>query len=149
MLDLESMNLADLKALAKEQNIKNISKLKKEEIIEVLKQILDTSSTINQDEDDINHYESNENMEEICIPEYRSISELGIGEGTKLIIKPGREPELRVEYRTVYRERPRYSGFGGGALYGCPIAQSVKEAINEAERYSDGDSTISTGFINS
>ena len=33
MLDLESMNLADLKRLAKEHNIKNISKLKKEEII--------------------------------------------------------------------------------------------------------------------
>lgn len=90
-----------------------------------------------------------ENNEEICIPEYRSISELGIGEGTKLIIQPGREPEPRVEYRNVYRNRPSYGGFGGGALYGCPIAQSVKEAINEAERYSDGDSTISTGFINS
>ena len=51
MLDLESMNLADLKRLAKEHNIKNISKLKKEEIIEVLKQILDTTtSTILQDE---------------------------------------------------------------------------------------------------
>ena len=29
MLNLESMNLADLKLLAKEHNIKNISKLKK------------------------------------------------------------------------------------------------------------------------
>ena len=52
MLDLESMNLADLKALAKEHNIKNISKLKKEEIIEVLKHIVDTTtSTVFQDEE--------------------------------------------------------------------------------------------------
>ena len=50
MLDLESMSLVDLKTIAKQHNIKNISKLKKEEIIEVLKQVLDTSSDIYQDE---------------------------------------------------------------------------------------------------
>ena len=68
MLDLESMNLADLKLLAKEHNIKNISKLKKEEIIEVLKQILDTTtSTIHEDEEDANNHDnkSNENEEEV------------------------------------------------------------------------------------
>ena len=67
MLDLESMNLADLKRLAKEHNIKNISKLKKEEIIEVLKQILDTTtSTILQDEEYTDNHDNrnNENDEE-------------------------------------------------------------------------------------
>ena len=44
MADLESMTLADLKILAKEYNIKNISKLKKEELITVLQQVL-TQST--------------------------------------------------------------------------------------------------------
>ena len=39
MLDIESMTLLELKELAKEHNIKNISKLKKEELITVLKQI--------------------------------------------------------------------------------------------------------------
>lgn len=48
MTDLESMNLTELKALAKEYNIKNISKLKKEEVLEVLKQIINTDSTISE-----------------------------------------------------------------------------------------------------
>ena len=39
MLDLENMTLLELKELAKERNIKNISKLKKEELIDVLKNI--------------------------------------------------------------------------------------------------------------
>ena len=69
MLDLESMNLADLKLLAKEHNIKNISKLKKEEIIEVLKQILDTTTSTTHQEDEkhsSNHSdESNESDEEV------------------------------------------------------------------------------------
>ena len=46
MIDLESMNLTELKALAKEHNIKNISKLKKDEIIEVLNQFIDNTSNI-------------------------------------------------------------------------------------------------------
>ena len=33
MQDLEELNLAELKTLAKENNIKNISKLKKDELI--------------------------------------------------------------------------------------------------------------------
>ena len=37
---LEDMTLLDLKSLAKEHNIKNISKLKKEELITILKQVL-------------------------------------------------------------------------------------------------------------
>ena len=40
MLDLEKKTLIELKKLAKENNIKNISKLKKEELITILDQIL-------------------------------------------------------------------------------------------------------------
>ena len=40
MLNLEEKSLVELKILAKENNIKNISKLKKEELIQVLKQVL-------------------------------------------------------------------------------------------------------------
>ena len=36
MSELEEMTLTELKEIAKEQNIKNISKLKKDELIEVL-----------------------------------------------------------------------------------------------------------------
>ena len=66
MLDLESMNLAELKLLAKEHNIKNISKLKKEEIIEVLKQILDiNASKDHHDKENENiHHENIEDAEE-------------------------------------------------------------------------------------
>ena len=39
MLNLEEMTLTKLKELAKEYNIKNISKLKKDELISVLKQV--------------------------------------------------------------------------------------------------------------
>ena len=39
MQNLEDMTIADLKQLAKENNIKNISKLKKEELVNILKQI--------------------------------------------------------------------------------------------------------------
>ena len=40
MINLNELTLAELKELAKENNIKNISKLKKDELIIVLKQIL-------------------------------------------------------------------------------------------------------------
>ena len=43
MPDLEHMTLIELKNFAKEQNIKNISKLKKDELIVLLKQINETS----------------------------------------------------------------------------------------------------------
>ena len=45
MLDIESMTLLELKELAKENNIKNISKLKKDELITVLKQITNQPET--------------------------------------------------------------------------------------------------------
>lgn len=85
---------------------------------------------------------------EICLPEYRSITELGIKEGSKLYIIPGEEPLPRVvEYRPTVVRR----GFGGfgRALYGCPMAQSVEDAINDAEGYSAGDSITTTGSIDS
>lgn len=83
---------------------------------------------------------------EICLPEYRSITELGIKEGSELYIIPGKEPLPRVEYQPiVYRN----SGGFGRALYGCPMAQSVADAINDAEVYSDGDSITTTGSIDS
>ena len=43
MLDLDSMTLLELRNFAKEHNIKNISKLKKDELIALLKQIEETS----------------------------------------------------------------------------------------------------------
>ena len=46
MLDLELLTLADLKSLAKEHNIKNISKLKKDELVIILKQVLNSTNVI-------------------------------------------------------------------------------------------------------
>ena len=50
---------------------------------------------------------------------------------------PG-EPEPRPIYRDPFSMR---------CLYGCPMAQSVENAITQAERYSDDDSSITTGSI--
>lgn len=88
---------------------------------------------------------SDNGTKEICLPKYRSITELGIKEGSQLYILPGEEPLPKVEYRTVYSN---FGGFGR-TLYGCPMAQSVADAINDAESYSDEDSITTTGFINS
>ena len=50
MSDLENMTLYELKKLAKENNIRNISKLKKEELIEVLQSISkSTTNVIDED----------------------------------------------------------------------------------------------------
>ncbi len=46
MPNLEEMTLIELKALAKENNIKNITKLKKEELISVLKQVVKTENIV-------------------------------------------------------------------------------------------------------
>lgn len=48
MPELEEMTLTDLKLLAKEHNIKNISKLKKEELIIILKQILEKPNGVEE-----------------------------------------------------------------------------------------------------
>ena len=61
MIDIESMTLIELKELAKEHNIKNISKLKKDELITVLKQIINQTEKIN--------HETREDLEEIEKPE--------------------------------------------------------------------------------
>ena len=45
MFNLDAMTLTELKALAKEHNIKNISKLKKEELMAVLKQLMPNTET--------------------------------------------------------------------------------------------------------
>lgn len=56
MLDLNEMTLTELKELAKQNNIKNISKLKKEELIIVLKQI------VKNENNEIKDNESSENI---------------------------------------------------------------------------------------
>ena len=45
------MTLVELRSLAKENNIKNISKLKKEELIEMLKQVLKTNIQLENNEE--------------------------------------------------------------------------------------------------
>ena len=47
MLNVETMSLLELKDLAKQYNIKNTSKLKKDELIIVLKQIIDEPEQTN------------------------------------------------------------------------------------------------------
>ena len=46
MSELENMTLLELRNFAKERNIKNISKLKKEDLIEVLGQVLNKDNII-------------------------------------------------------------------------------------------------------
>ena len=48
--EVEEMSLTELKDLAKENNIKNISKLKKDELIEMLSQILNQNNSIKREE---------------------------------------------------------------------------------------------------
>ena len=56
MLDLNEMTLTELKELAKQNNIKNISKLKKEELIIVLKQV------VKNENNDIKENNNSENI---------------------------------------------------------------------------------------
>ena len=49
-MNLEEMSLTELKDLAKENNIKNISKLKKDELLEMLSQILNQNNSIKREE---------------------------------------------------------------------------------------------------
>lgn len=88
-------------------------------------------------------YLNTENGEvEICKDEYRSLEDLGIKEDSCIIIVPG-EPEPRSKTEVIYRRDP----MSMRCLYGCPMAQSVEEAMNQAERYSDDDSSVTTGSI--
>ena len=67
MPNFEEMTLTDLKQLAKTFNIKNISKLKKEELIEILKQILEEeskkSNTITKTENKENNTNTDDNSD--------------------------------------------------------------------------------------
>ena len=53
MSDLENLTLLELKKLAKENNIRNISKLNKEELIEVLKSLQNNQFNVEFEDDDI------------------------------------------------------------------------------------------------
>ena len=59
MSELEKMTLVELKALAKENNIKNISKLKKDELIEILNKVI-ISSKKEENLENINNSKSKE-----------------------------------------------------------------------------------------
>ena len=64
MINLEDKTLAELKELAKENNIKNISKLKKEELVQVLEQVINsetisTTEIAKKNETDIKEDENN------------------------------------------------------------------------------------------
>ena len=48
MSELDNMTLLELRNFAKEKNIKNISKLKKEELISLLKQIEKSSEPVKE-----------------------------------------------------------------------------------------------------
>ena len=64
MINLEDKTLAELKELAKENNIKNISKLKKEELVQVVEQVINsetisTTEITKKNETDIKEDENN------------------------------------------------------------------------------------------
>ena len=63
MSELEKMTLVELKALAKENNIKNISKLKKDELIEILNKVIISSKKQENLENITNSKSKEENVE--------------------------------------------------------------------------------------
>ncbi len=63
MSELEKMTLVELKALAKENNIKNISKLKKDELIEILNKVIISSKKEEKLENITNSKSKEENVE--------------------------------------------------------------------------------------
>ena len=83
MSELEDMTLLELRNFAKEKNIKNISKLKKEELITLLKQIQQTSKNITVEEkteekyQDIRYDENDEEQIEVneAIIDYKLTNE--------------------------------------------------------------------------
>lgn len=83
------------------------------------------------------YLEDNGTEKEIGTYEYRLLKDLNIKENSHIIIKPG-APEPQPAYMNPGSMR---------CLYGCPMAQSVEDAIFQAEKYSEKDSTITTGFI--
>ena len=68
-----------------------------------------------------------------------SLEELGITEGRTISIEPGEPEPVEEDFNDCWAPR-RY-------LYGCPMAHSVEEAANQAEKYSKSDSIVENGFI--
>ena len=67
--------------------------------------------------------------------------ELGIVECSFVFIEEGEhEPCPRTE--VVYRRAESMR-----CLYGCPMANSVEEAVNQAEKYSENESSVTSGKI--
>ena len=60
MINLEEKTLNELKELAKENNIKNISKLKKEDLIEVLSQVLNNDNMVTDTTNNMTNLNNNE-----------------------------------------------------------------------------------------
>lgn len=60
MINLEEKTLNELKELAKENNIKNISKLKKEDLIEVLSQVLNNDNIVTDTTNNMTNLNNNE-----------------------------------------------------------------------------------------
>lgn len=85
MSNLESMTLIELKKLAKENNIRNISKLKKEELINILKQI---TSEEDEKKEKIIEVETNEVQEKPKMVRYDAADDLA-------------EARLQVEESTI------------------------------------------------
>lgn len=63
MIDLDNLTLLELKKLAKENNIRNISKLKKEELIEVLKSLQNNNFHNEENVEDDNYFEEEDSIE--------------------------------------------------------------------------------------
>ena len=61
-MEYENMSLTELKEIAKEKEIKNISKLKKEELIEILKQTQETTISSNKNEVNLPKIEKTETI---------------------------------------------------------------------------------------
>ena len=76
MINLEEKTITELKELAKEYNIKNISKLKKEELIQVLSMVIDNNNS---------DYEENEITNRITIK--KLISELKDNEKEVILLR--------------------------------------------------------------
>ena len=60
MSELENMTLLELRNFAKEQNIKNISKLKKEELVMLLNQVAETSKPQEKIKEEIKYDKNDE-----------------------------------------------------------------------------------------
>ncbi len=78
------------------------------------------------------------NLKEICTEECRSLENLCIVEKSRIVIVDGEPEPVRRVYINTGDMR---------CLYGCPMARSVEEAINNAEKYREDESIVTTGAI--